>query len=97
MRSAVMRVTSSKVAGAPGAVEGSKIDPSELEAGDALLRFGSDPEMPPRYCHQVADTELDAVVDDLAMAGLEMESLGDYRADGSEGDLNRYRVLRRRS
>ena len=75
---------------------GEKLDAGQLEAGDALLRFGPDPDLPPRYCHQVADAELDRLAEDLCPFGLELQGLGDYRADGSEGDLNRYLVLRRR-
>jgi SAM-dependent methyltransferase len=78
-----------------GPVLGEAIDPDRLEAGDTLLRFGSDPDLPPRYCHQVADAELDALEEDLAGAGISMEALADYHADGSEANLNRYRVLRR--
>ncbi len=79
-----------------GPVLGEKLDTRQLEAGDALLRFGSNPDLPPRYCHQVADAELDCIAEDLGQFGLELQGLGDFRADGSEGDLNRYLVLRRR-
>jgi SAM-dependent methyltransferase len=78
-----------------GPVLGEAIDVDELEPGDALLRFGEDPARPPRYCHQVSSDELDRLVEDLAAAGLGCEDLADFRADGVEGDLNRYRVLRR--
>jgi len=95
-------------------VLGSVIDPAHLETGDVLLRFGSDPKMPPRYCHQVADMELDAIdsefqagsdaagdninIDNAAAPTRQIvvDALDDYRADGSEGDLKRYRVLQRR-
>jgi SAM-dependent methyltransferase len=80
-----------------GPILGERIDRTQLEKGDTLLRFGPDPEMPPRYCHQVADEELDDLATTLAGFDLEVDSLADYRADGSEGDLNRYRVLRRRT
>jgi len=79
-----------------GAIRGESIDPSQLEEGDHLLRFGTDPDLPPRYCHQVADRELDELETNLEACGLDVDSIGDYRADGAEGDLNRYRVLRRR-
>jgi SAM-dependent methyltransferase len=95
-----------------GPTLGHSIDPAHLEAGDVLLRFGSNPKMPPRYCHQVADAELDAIdapfpaasgegsseLDDTAgpTHDIVVDPLDDYRADGSEGDLNRYRVLQRR-
>jgi SAM-dependent methyltransferase len=70
-------------------VLGTKLDPAALEPGDRLLRFGTDPALPPRYCHQVADAELDALPRTLGL-----ECLDDFRADGAEGDLNRYLVLR---
>jgi SAM-dependent methyltransferase len=72
------------------AVLGTSLNLEALEPGDQLLRFGSDPELPPRYCHQVADEELDALPAELDLA---LEA--DFRADGAEGDLNRYLLLRR--
>jgi SAM-dependent methyltransferase len=71
-------------------VLGAPVDPALLEPGDQLLRFGADPERPPRYCHQVSDEELGALP---AVLGLEL--VADYRSDGAEGDLNRYLLLRR--
>jgi hypothetical protein len=71
-------------------VLGAPIDPALLEPGDQLLRFGADPEQPPRYCHQVSHEELGALAGTL---GLEL--VADYRSDGAEGDLNRYLLLRR--
>lgn len=79
-----------------GPVLGDPIDPSQLEEGDSLLRFGTDPEMPPRFCHQVADDEFDAIEATLDRADIGLDAVADYRADGAEGDLNRYRLLRRR-
>ncbi len=66
------------------------LDRDQLEPGDRLLRFGADPTQPPRYCHQISDAEFAAWPEALGL-----ERLGDYRADGGEGDLNRYWVLRR--
>jgi len=66
------------------------VDRAALEAGDRLLRFGNDPSAPPRYCHQVADREFEGWPQALGL-----EALEDFRADGSEGDLNRYWILRR--
>ena len=79
-----------------GPVLGEQVDTQQLEAGDVLLRFGPDPDLPPRYCHQVADAELDCIEENLSQLGLELQGVGDFRADGSEGDLNRYLVLRKR-
>ena len=67
------------------------IDLDDLESGDRLLRFGNDEKTPPRYCHQVADREFEGWPEELGL-----EPLADYRADGAEGDLNRYWILRRR-
>jgi len=74
-----------------GPVLGEEVDVGCLEDGDALLRFGDDPKRPPRYCHQVADAEFEAWPEQLGL-----ESLAEYRSDGAQGDLNRYRVLVRR-
>lgn len=85
-----------------GPVLGTPIDEAELEPGDALLRFGADPDRPPRYCHQVDEAELDALAGELgrregaAGVGWDVEVVDDYRADGAEGDLNRYLILQRR-
>jgi SAM-dependent methyltransferase len=74
---------------AAGSVLDKPIDPDFLESGDRLLRFGNDDAAPPRYCHQVADPEFEAWPKEL-----DLEPLADYRADGVEGDLNRYWILR---
>ena len=65
------------------------IDESELEEGDYLLdwRSGS---VGYRYCHLVDEEEVAALA---AAAGLEL--LETFRADGWEGHLNLYGVLRR--
>lgn len=73
-----------------GPVLGRSIDASQLEPGDALLRFGSDPAAPPRYCHAVAAAEFESWP-----AALALEPQADYRADGPSGTSNRYAVLRR--
>ncbi|HKK51585.1 MAG TPA: class I SAM-dependent methyltransferase [Myxococcota bacterium] len=70
-------------------VLGAPVDPEALEPGDHLLRFGEDPEKPPRYCHQVSDEELDSLPDALGLVAID-----DFRSDGAQGDLNRYRILR---
>ena len=69
---------------------GEPIDEQQLEAGDRLLRFGDDPGAPPRFCHQVADPEFENWPEELGL-----EPLIEYRADGAEGDLNRYWILKR--
>jgi SAM-dependent methyltransferase len=74
-----------------GAIEGAAVDIRALEPGDALLRFGSDPERPPRYCHHLCGEELAGHV-----AALGLERLDAYDADGAEGDLNHYEILGRR-
>ncbi len=74
-----------------GPVLGEAVDVGRLEDGDSLLRFGDDPDLPPRYCHQVADAEFEAWPNQLGL-----ETLADYRADGAQGDLNRYWILTRR-
>jgi hypothetical protein len=66
------------------------IDPDHLEAGDRLLRFGDNDAMPPRYCHQVADLEFEGWPEELGL-----EPLADFHADGAQGNLNRYWILRR--
>ena len=74
----------------PGAGRGAAIDPGALEPGDALLRFGDDPNAPPRYCHSVRDDEFEAWPGALGLACVD-----DFRADGARGIANRYAVLRR--
>jgi len=71
-------------------VLGARIDQADLEPGDFLLRFGDDPSAPPRYCHQLADAELEGWPEAL---GLRL--VADFRADGAQGDLNRYAILAR--
>jgi len=66
------------------------IDLDQLETGDRLLRFGDDEAAAPRYCHQISDQEFEGWAEELGL-----EPMADYRADGAEGDLNRYWILRR--
>jgi hypothetical protein len=73
-----------------GEVLGQPIDLETLEPGDTLLRFGDVPFQPPRYCHQVTDEEFESWPEALGL-----EALDEFRADGADGDLNRYWVLRR--
>ncbi|MBK7948570.1 MAG: class I SAM-dependent methyltransferase [Deltaproteobacteria bacterium] len=75
---------------AVGRVLGHSIDEAELEPGDALLRFGSDPASPPRYCHAVSAAEFESWP-----RALGLECVADYEADGPLGTSNRYAVLRR--
>ena len=73
-----------------GSVLGEPIDEAELDEGDHLLRFGGDATAPPRYCHQVSDAEFESWPEALGLA-----PLAEFRADGAEGDLNRYWLLKR--
>ncbi|MEM9174512.1 MAG: class I SAM-dependent methyltransferase [Myxococcota bacterium] len=75
---------------AVGTVLGAPVDEARLEAGDALLRFGDDPEAAPRYCHETDEAELE---DWARAAGLETVAL--FAADGAQGDLNRHWIARR--
>lgn len=75
-----------------GPVLGQPIDLSLLEPGDQLLRFGDDPAAPPRYCHQVSDEEFESWATDL---DLDLEWVSVFRADGAQGNLNRYGILKR--
>jgi SAM-dependent methyltransferase len=63
--------------------------PLDLEPGDHLLDWQGDAAAP-RYCHAVDDAEHAALV---AAAGLTI--IDRYRADGFDGALNEYAVLRR--
>lgn len=76
--------------GRVGRVLDEAIDTDDLEPGDLLLRFGDDPDAPPRYCHQVSDAEFEGWP-----GKLRLDPVDDFRADGAEGDLNRYQLLRR--
>jgi len=73
-----------------GPVLGERLDPGELEAGDALLRFGEDRSTPPRFCHPVRDGEFNGWPSALGLS-----LVADFRADGARGSANRYAVLRR--
>lgn len=68
---------------------GRPIDPDRLEPGDHLLRWGAPDRGAVRYCHFVDAAELERLTD-----GLGLERVASYEADGREGDLNRYLVLR---
>lgn len=64
------------------------IDPSGVEDGDYLLEWRRGG-VAYRYCHLVDEEEVRALA---AAAGLELAE--SFRADGKEGDLNLYAVLR---
>lgn len=66
------------------------IDVAQLEPGDLLLPWG-DGQEPVRYCH-FSDA---AEIEDL-LASLPLERVESWLADGREGRLNRYFVLRAR-
>jgi len=73
-----------------GPVLGEPVDPDQLEPGDALLRFGDDPDAAPRYCHETDSAELTAWA---AESGL--ETVETFSADGAQGDLNTHWIARR--
>jgi SAM-dependent methyltransferase len=66
------------------------IDTSQLETGDHLLPWGPSPGAAVRFCHFSDETEMQALVSDAGLACLKT-----WLADGREGDLNRYYLLRR--
>ncbi len=66
---------------------GGPIDPEDLESGDHLLPFGADGT--PRYCHHTDEAETERL-----LAALPLACVDRYLADGREGALNRYVVLR---
>lgn len=66
------------------------IDPSDLEPGDTLLRWGTGAE-PLRYCHFASEDEIASLI---ASTGLAPECR--FRADGHNDRLNEYVVLRER-
>lgn len=61
--------------------------PSALEPGDHLLAFGEHR----RYAHHFEDREIEELTQALGA-----QVLDDFRADGAEGDLNRYLVFKGR-
>ena len=63
------------------------IDPAQLEPGDHLLRWGRGARL--RYCHFADEDETHAL-----LTPLPCQTLASYRADGREGRLNHYVVLR---
>ena len=63
-----------------------------LEEGAHLLPWGSPTQGRVRFCHFSDEPAMEAL---LAESGLERAAA--YTADGREGDLNRYYVLRRRA
>jgi SAM-dependent methyltransferase len=75
--------------------DGVAVDPTDLEPGDALLSFAGDARVP-RYCHFVDDAEAERLVAALAPPGGAVELLERFRADGREGELNEYVLVRRR-
>lgn len=66
-----------------------ELDEEDLEPGDHLLRWGQG-DTAYRYCHHVAPAEQEEL-----FSGLALEPVADYRADGREGRLNRYLILRK--
>jgi len=66
------------------------IDLGELEAGDHLLPWGEDGSRV-RYCHFADEAETERLVQAASL-----RTAATYTADGREGNLNRYFVLRMR-
>jgi SAM-dependent methyltransferase len=66
---------------------GGPIDPEHLESGDHLLPFGAGGT--PRYCHHTDEAESERLT-----AALPLVRADHYLADGREGTLNRYVLLR---
>ncbi len=65
------------------------LDTADLEPGDALLSFGTEPGVV-RYCHFLDEEEIDRLV-----AAAALPCLDRFSADGREGALNEYLVLGR--
>jgi SAM-dependent methyltransferase len=75
------------------------IDRAELEDGDYLLRWGEAPgeDSPPagagcRYCHFAKPSEAARLIGSLTL-----ETVESFRADGADGNLNLYYLLRNES
>jgi SAM-dependent methyltransferase len=68
-------------------IPGGPIDPEHLESGDHLLPFGANGT--PRYCHHTDESECERLTTSLPLVRVDR-----YLADGREGTLNRYVVLR---
>jgi SAM-dependent methyltransferase len=66
-----------------------RVETSQLEPGDYLLRFGEDAD-PPRYCHYSDDEETKALLE-----GLPIQATLCFDADGRSDCYNRYLLLRR--
>ena len=61
-----------------------------LEEGDYLLDW--DKSGLPRYCHYFSDEEIEKLIKDMRKHSIEV--LTEYSADGKEGDLNKYLILK---
>ncbi len=71
------------------------VDSEDLGEGDVLLAWGQEPGSPGslpavRYCHWAPPEEAERL-----LAGLPLDPVASFRADGRSGDLNLYRLLRR--
>ncbi len=69
---------------------GVSVDPSDLEPGDTILTWGSNPPAF-RYCHFMDPKEISRL-----LASQPLEIVADYRADGAAGNLNHYYLLGKR-
>jgi tRNA (uracil-5-)-methyltransferase TRM9 len=73
---------------------GLDVDPTSLEPGDELLRWGNSQDVF-RYCHFVDDDEVDRLLERSQSAGLEVADR--FRSDGRSGTLNEYVIWSRRA
>ncbi|MEE2672785.1 MAG: class I SAM-dependent methyltransferase [Myxococcota bacterium] len=65
------------------------VDPSRLDPGDHLLRWGNSPGVG-RYCHFASDDEIDEFAQSVSATGLGLADR--FRSDGKSGELNEYLV-----
>ncbi len=69
---------------------GVPIDPSQLEAGDTILTWGSSPPAY-RYCHFIDPEKASRLI-----SSLPLELIDAFTADGKTGNLNQYYLMRKR-
>ena len=67
-----------------------ELDTAQLDQNDYFLDWQSDSSVL-RYCHHTTDNEIDRLLDGLRDA----QEIERYSADGRDGNLNRYVILKR--